>query len=267
MSHHDRIISMKFKAACVQFEIKSEEINRNLDFVISSLEKLYRQNIKLVVLPELWTAKFDKEKAEELWKFSQSALREVTSFSRKHEMVIAGSLIEKEEDYYFNTAYIIDTSGEEVARYRKVHLFSMAGEDRYFKRGREKIVSDTRIGKLGVIICYDLRFPELVRGLALNGAEVLVVPAQWPKARVYHWRTLAIARAIENQLFVVACNRTGWHKKEEYPGNSLIIDPWGEVLSEGSEKEGFIIAEIDLDRVKNVRQTMKCFDDRNPEVY
>jgi predicted amidohydrolase len=257
---------MKFKAACVQFDIKSEELLRNLDFVIFSLEKLQAENVKLVVLPELWAAKFDKERADELWDFSQVALKEVSSLSKKYEMVIAGSLIEKEGSDYFNTAYITD-SGKLVAKYRKVHLFSMAGENTYFKSGREKVAADTQIGKLGVIICYDLRFAELVRGLALNGAEILIIPAQWPKARVQHWRILALARAIENQFFVVACNRTGWDKKEEYPGHSLIIDPWGEVLAEGEEEEGFIIAEIDLDRVKNVRWTMKCFDDRKPEVY
>ncbi|MGH7792749.1 MAG: nitrilase-related carbon-nitrogen hydrolase, partial [Thermodesulfobacteriota bacterium] len=146
-------------------------------------------------------------------------------------------------------------------------LFSMAGENTYFKSGGERLVVDTPLGKLGVIICYDLRFPELARGLALNGAEMLVVPAQWPKARLNHWRTLAIARAIENQSFVIACNRTGRDTKEEYPGHSLIIDPWGDVLAEGEEEEGFIIAEIDLERVNVVRRTMRCFDDRRPEVY
>jgi len=258
---------MKFKAACVQFDIRRKEIERNLDFVISSLEELHEEGIKLVVLPELWAAKFDKGRAEELWEFSQIALNEVSSLSKRYRMMIAGSLIEKEGRDYFNTAYIMDNSGKEVARYRKVHLFSMAGEDMYFKGGRERVVVDTQIGKMGVIICYDLRFPELVRGLALSGAEILIVPAQWPRARVHHWRTLALARGIENQFFVVACNRTGWDRKEEYPGHSLIIDPWGEVLAEGGEEEGFIIAEVDLERVKSVRSTMKCFDDRKPEVY
>ncbi len=258
---------MKFQAACVQFDIKREELERNLNFVISSLQKLSEEEVKLVVLPELWAAKFDKEKAEKLWDFSQVALNEVSSLSKKYEMVIAGSLIEKEGSDYFNTAYVVDALGNEIARYRKVHLFSMAGEDTYFKSGTEKVVVDTEVGKLGVIICYDLRFPELARGLALNGAEILVVPAQWPKARIEHWRTLVLARAIENQSFVVACNRTGLDKKEEYPGHSLIIDPWGAILSKGGEEEGFIIAEIDLDRLKSVRLTMKCFDDRKPDVY
>ena len=258
---------MKFKAACVQFDVRNDDVRRNVGFVISALEHLHQENVKLVVLPELWAAKFDNERASELWLFSQEALRKISSLSKKYEMVIAGSIMEKEGDDYFNTAYITDASGKEIGKYRKVHLFSMAGEDNYFKCGEEKVVVDTGIGKLGIIICYDLRFPELTRALALSGAAILLVPAQWPKARVKHWRTLAIARAIENQLFVVACNRTGRDKKEWYPGHSLIIDPWGEVLAEGGEEEGFIFAEIDLDRVKSVRQTMRCFDDRKPEVY
>jgi predicted amidohydrolase len=258
---------MKFKAACVQFDVRNDDVRRNVGFVISALERLHQQDVKLVILPELWAAKFDKEKASELWLFSQETLRKISSLSKKYEMVISGSIIEKEGSDYFNTAYITDASGKEIGKYRKIHLFSMAGEDNYFKCGQQKIVVNTGLGKLGVIICYDLRFPELTRSVALNGAEILLVPAQWPKARVKHWRTLAIARAIENQLFVVACNRTGRDKKEEYPGHSLIIDPWGEVLAEGGEEEGFIVAEIDLDRVKSVRQTMRCFDDRKPEVY
>ncbi len=258
---------MKFRAGCVQFDIKREELERNLDFVISSLEKLSEEEVKLVVLPELWAAKFDIVKAEALWDFSQVALHKVASLSKKYGMVIVGSLIEKEGKDYFNTAYITDESGVEIARYRKVHLFSMAGENSYFKSGSEMVMTDSSIGKLGLIICYDLRFPELSRRLALEGAEILVVPAQWPKARVQHWRTLALARAIENQFFVVACNRTGLDKEEDYPGDSLIVDPWGEVLAEGGDEEGFIVAEIDLDKMKNVRQTMKCFDDRRPDLY
>ena len=258
---------MKFKAACVQFDVRNDDVRRNVGFVISALEHLHQENVKLVVLPDLWAAKFDREKASELWLFSQEALRKISYLSKKYEMMIAGSLIEKEGSDYFNTAYITDVSGKEMGKYRKIHLFSMAGEDNYFKCGEEKIVVDTGLGNLGIIICYDLRFPELTRSLVLNGAEILLVPAQWPKARVKHWRTLAIARAIENQFFVVACNRTGRDKKEWYPGHSLIIDPWGEVLAEGGEEEGFIFAEIDLDRVKSVRQTMRCFDDRKPEVY
>ena len=258
---------MKFKAACVQFDVKKEELEKNLDSVVSSLQELSKEEVKLVVLPELWAAKFEQEKAGKLWEFSQAALNEVASLSSKYEMATVGSLIEKDGNDYFNTAYVTDASGKEIAKYRKVHLFSMAGENTYFKSGIQKVVVDTQFGTLAVIICYDLRFPELARALALEGAEILVVPAQWPKARLNHWRTLAIARAIENQFFVIACNRTGCDTKEEYPGHSLLIDPWGDVLAEGGEQEGFIIAEIDLNRIKNVRATMKCFDDRRPEVY
>jgi predicted amidohydrolase len=257
---------MKFKAACVQFDVK-EEIEKNLSFVVSYVQKLSEERVRLAVLPELWAAKFNKDKAEKLWEFSQASLRQIASLSKEYEMIIVGSLIEKEASDYFNTAYVTDASGQEIAKYRKIHLFSMAGENTYFKGGGDTVVADTQLGKLGVMICYDLRFPELARGLALKGVEILVVPAQWPKARLNHWRTLAIARAIENQLFVIACNRTGRDVKEEYPGHSLIIDPWGNVLAEGGEEEGSVIAEIDLERVKSVRHTMNCFDDRRPGAY
>ena len=97
-----------------------------------------------------------------------------------------------------------------------------------------------------MMICYDIRFPELARKLALGGAKILFVPAEWPHPRLHHWRTLLTARAIENQMYVIACNRTGQSGNDRFFGHSMIIDPWGEIIAEGDEEEVILMADIDL---------------------
>ena len=117
------------------------------------------------------------------------------------------------------------------------------------------------------MICYDIRFPEWVRTHTAEGAEALFVVAEWPLARLAHWRALLIARAIENQCYVIACNRSGSDPDNVFAGHSMIIDPWGEVLAEGSETEEILHAEIDLDKVKEVRSMIPIFTDRKPDFY
>ena len=119
----------------------------------------------------------------------------------------------------------------------------------------------------GMMICYDIRFPELTRKLALGGAKVLFIPAEWPHPRLHHWRTLLMARAIENQMYIVACNRVGVSEGTEFFGHSIIIDPWGEIIAEGSEDEMIITAELDLGLVDQVRQRIPVFEDRRPQLY
>jgi omega-amidase len=118
-----------------------------------------------------------------------------------------------------------------------------------------------------VMICYDIRFPELARTLALDGAKILFVPAEWPHPRLHHWRTLLMARAIENQMFVVSCNRVGTSGSTHFFGHSLIIDPWGEIIAEGAEHEEIITAALDLTEVDKVRGRIPVFEDRRPELY
>ena len=119
----------------------------------------------------------------------------------------------------------------------------------------------------GMMICYDIRFPELARKLAINGAKMLFVPAQWPNPRLHHWRTLLMARAIENQMFVIACNRCGTSGTSTFFGHSLIIDPWGEIIAEAGEEESIIRAEIDLALVDTIRSKIPVFEDRRPQLY
>jgi predicted amidohydrolase len=158
-------------------------------------------------------------------------------------------------------------NGRLAGVYRKIHLFSLLGEDRVFSAGDRWLAADTSIGKIGVIICYDLRFPELSRRLAVEGAQILCIPAQWPKPRDEHWRTLLLARAIENQFFVVASNTCGMIGKLDFFGTSMIIGPRGEVLAEAGEQETEITASLDMRDMADWRAQIPCLRDRRPELY
>lgn len=122
--------------------------------------------------------------------------------------------------------------------------------------------------KMGVIICYDLRFPEVIRSLALEGAQVLHIVAEWPSARTSHWRYLQIARAIENQMYVVSCNRIGSYDGVTFCGSSMVVDPWGDILLEGSESnEESLRVSLDLEKVIQVRNDVPIFSSRVPHLY
>jgi predicted amidohydrolase len=181
-------------------------------------------------------------------------------------MVLVGSLPEKADGRIYNTAYVIDR-GEQVASYRKLHLFSSLGEDRFLSAGDRSLVVPTSAGRLGVAICYDLRFPELFRKLALEGAEILCIPAEWPTPRREHWRTLLRARAIENQMFVAAANCCGLQGKVDFAGTSMLISAWGEVLAEGRKEETVLTATLDFEEMLAYRKQIRCFHDRRPEIY
>jgi len=118
-----------------------------------------------------------------------------------------------------------------------------------------------------MMICYDIRFPELARKLALSGAKILFVPAEWPHPRLHHWRSLLIARAIENQMYVCGINRVGRDAANVFCGHSMIVDPWGEVIAEADETETIISAAVDLARPDEVRSRIPVFRDRRPELY
>ena len=200
--------------------------------------------------------------------------------------VIGGTLPIRshEAQRVFNTILVFNPQGERVARYDKIHLFCFDDGQRAYNEAETLTPGHTPVAfdltdragsswRVGLSVCYDLRFPELVRWYFDQGAELLVVPAQWPEARAQHWRTLTRARAIENQCFVVGCNRTGTDvslKTGEpltFPGDSQIIDPMGDVLAAGTGEAAPVLAEIDLRKVRTMRKVLPIAKDRRPEVY
>jgi predicted amidohydrolase len=254
------------KAAAVQFNISVGEIDVNMEHVRGALARLAGDGCQLAVLPEMWTTGYAYRQLNELAQRTPEIVEELGRLSAEHGMVIVGSMAEPNGDRVFNTAYVMDR-GALLGKYRKMHLFSLMGEDRSLGGGEQWLVVDTHIGRVGVIICYDLRFPELSRRLALEGAEIIVVPAEWPKPREEHWRALLKARAIENQLFIVAANCCGVQGKLDFFGQSVIHGPKGELLAEGGYETAELTATLDFSVMESWRQQITCFQDRKPEYY
>jgi len=254
------------KAAAVQFTIAFGEIEANLCYVKDALRRLAKDGVELAVLPEMWSCGFDYRKLNALAQRTPEIVAQLTELSRELSMVIVGSLPEAHGEKVFNTAYLLDR-GTLAGSYRKMHLFSLMGEDRALDSGDSYLVADTSVGRIGVMICYDLRFPELARRLALEGAEIVVVPGEWPKPRAEHWRTLLRARAMENQLFVIAANCCGLIGKLDFFGQSLIIDAKGEILAEGGYQPCEPCALLDPSEMERWRESITCFKDRRPDCY
>ncbi|WP_305043817.1 carbon-nitrogen family hydrolase [Geoalkalibacter sp.] len=259
-------MNRQIRAAAVQFNIALGEIAVNRAKAFAALERLAADGCDLAVLPEMWSCGYDYRRLAELAEQTPHLLAELRELSARLGLVVVGSLPEKQDGKLYNTARVIDR-GEARGSYRKLHLFSNMGEDRFLAAGDHTLVAPTSVGRLGVAICYDLRFPELFRKLALEGAEILCLPAEWPKPRQEHWRTLLRARAIENQQFVVAANCCGIQGKLDFFGMSLLISPWGEVLAEGGEQDVETRALFDFEEMVSFRSKIRCFEDRRPEIY
>ena len=259
-------MNRKICAAAVQFNITLGGVETNLAKALAGLERVQARGARLAVLPEMWSSGYDYKHLSQLAEETPRVRAALREFSARHGMVIVGSLPEKSDGKIYNTAYIIDRGGD-LASYRKLHLFSTMGEDRFLAAGDQLQVVPTSVGRLGVAICYDLRFPEFFRKLALEGAEILCIPAEWPKPRQDHWRTLLRARAIENQFFVAAANCCGIQGKLDFFGMSLLLSARGEILAEAGESEAEICAVFDFAEMATYRSQIQCFKDRRPEIY
>jgi deaminated glutathione amidase len=235
---------------------------------------------QLVVLPEKWAVLgTPEETAAGAEPFDGPALSWARSTARELGVdLVAGSIAERvpEREKGSNTSVHIGPDGEVRAVYRKIHMFDVEVGGRTYREsahedgGEEIVLSETAGGvELGLTVCYDLRFPELYRILAVRGARVLTVPAAFTLATTRdHWEVLLRARAIEDQAFVIAANQVGEHAKGyRSGGRSMIVDPWGVVLAQAPDAETFITAELDLDRQAEIRRTLPSLANRRPQAY
>jgi omega-amidase len=227
------------------------------------------QHADLLVLPELWPTGYDLERAKEY----SAAMDEgpfglMASLAREHRIHIVGTCLEANlQGHPFNTAALYGPDGGLAGAYRKVHLFPPMGERQHMTPGDAFPVYDLPWGRVALAICYDLRFPEQWRRYMDAGAQLIVIPAEWPVQRVEHWRLLLRARAVENQLFVVGCNRAGSDSDGDFGGHSAAVDPGGRVLVEGGAEPGLYLTELDLDEVVRVRELLPFLNDRRRELY
>ncbi len=227
-----------------------------------------RRGSDLVVFPELWTTAYDLVRAGQYASTpDEGVFRSLSQLARQHHIYITGSVLKRQQDAIYNCAPLFSPAGDLLGDYDKIHLFRLMDEDKYLTAGRRTPLFDLPWGRCALGICYDLRFPELFRKYALAGAELILIPAEWPYPRLEHWRTLLRARAIENQCFVVACNRVGRGGDAQFFGHSAVIDPWGRCLVEAGESEILLTVSLDLRLVQDVRRQLTVFDDRRPDVY
>ncbi|HEU5140363.1 MAG TPA: carbon-nitrogen family hydrolase [Bacillales bacterium] len=260
------------KLAVYQMDLKAGRPKLNRERVAQwAARTVKEEKPDILVLPEMWTTAYTLSEMESVadrdGEPTTSFLKELAVEHGVH--IIGGSVANKKKGRFYNTALVVNREGKLVFQYDKIHLVPMLDEPQYLSGGAAKAETFELDGmKMGIIICYDLRFPELARKLALDGAQVLYVVAEWPSTRKGHWQALQIARAIENQMAVVSCNRVGTTNETSFCGTSMVVDAWGEVVAKGSEdREETITAQVDLSSVPEIREAVPVFASRVPEMY
>ncbi len=227
-----------------------------------------RRGSHLVVFPELWSSGCAWEQSKELSSVLNSGtFAAMSGAATTNKVAIVGSVLEKRGVEVANSAPFFAPNGRMLGVYRKLHLFKLMKEDEWLQSGASALALDLPWGNTGLAICYDLRFPELFRKYAVEGAKMVVIPAEWPIERVEHWRALLVARAIENQLYIVAVNAAGTTGDTVFGGHSMIVDPWGKIVVEAGEAPMLLTAEIEMDLVDEVRKRIPIFEDRRTDVY
>lgn len=217
----------------------------------------------LILLPEMWnTGFFSYEKYyENAEREKGDTITALSDIAKELEInIFTGSFIERIGDKLYNTSLIIDRKGEIKGKYRKIHLFH--DEAKYISRGTEIGICKIDIGIVGMSICYDLRFPELYRELSKRGAEIMVSCYALPAVRAEHWRILTPARALENQAIFVSCGCAGVNKGVEYAGDSMVVSPYGEIISEAPKKGGVFNTSVYVDSVREYRNSFSALNDR-----
>lgn len=267
-------MSRLLKILGLQIEPDLNDRQINLDKVESLLEKHVFFKPELIVLSEVFNMgilppEMVKERAETI---PGPTYQKLSTWAKTMECyLLGGSIIERCSDGQCrNNSMLFGPDGNMLANYYKIHMFNYYGsqEGKFCTGGNETVLVDTPIAKIGMSVCFDLRFTELYRLLATNGAEIIVVPAAWPYPRLDHWVTLNKARAIENSCFIIAVNQVGAVPPSRInAGNSMIIDPWGCIVAGCGEKETVMMAQIDLNEVTKLRQEFPLLKDRKMQTY
>ena len=262
---------MKIRVGILQFDIALGDRERNRETLRRSLTSSLTPSElpTVVVVPEIWDVGYalaDSDKLADLEGGGNAAF--LGGIAREQGIwFVGGSVLASTPKGFVNRAQVIDPQGQVVDYYDKAHLIRLMDEDKYFVPGRRMCRFDFAGVQAGCVICYDIRFCEWVRAYAVKGAEVLFVSAQWPLSRIEHWEALLRARAIENQMFVIACNRCGTTGKTRFGGRSMILGPGGETLFRAGDGEEAAFVEIETGEVAKTRAFLTVFKDRVPELY
>ena len=265
------------KLVIFQHKVNTDKA-KSLEILERKLSETDLTGVDLVVLPEMWACPYETDKFPEYAESRDGFLSQgMAALAKKHGIyLVGGSIPENDGGRIYNTSFVYDREGRLIARHRKMHLFDIAVEGgQHFREsdtltaGDEVTVFETDHGRVGLCICYDFRFPELARQMALLGAEVILVPAAFNMTTgPAHWELLFRQRAVDNQVYCVGCapardltaSYTSW-------GHSLITDPWGNVVLEAEEEEGVLTATLDPDMIRRVREQLPLLKHRRTDVY
>ncbi len=260
---------MKFGIA--QIDCKVGDVEANCRTIGSMIGRAAGAGCDVVVLPEMSDTGYDMEAiSAHASAWDSGPCRMLQDLAAKHAITVICGLSEREEDRLYNAVALIGDDGKLIAKYRKVHLFSAGPimEHHHLSAGDWLTLVSIGDFKVGVMVCYDLRFPEMARALVLGGAEILVVPSAWPFPRLEHFKTFTTCRAMEGQVYVAAANRVGTDGRSTFCGTSRLIDPYGTPLVCASEVEKtLIVGEIDRSRLERTRSAMDTLRDRREDVY
>ena len=267
----------KFKLAAVQIRTETD-VEQTLRKAEEMVAEAARSGAELVVLPEMWNCPYSKKYFHAVADNDNGRSRDaMSSWAEDNGIIlVGGSVPEKCGDKLYNTCYVFDESGRQIARHRKIHLFNVDikggvrfKESNNFASGEDITVFDTSLGRMGVEICFDIRFPELCRAMAKRGAEIILCPAQFNMTTgPRHWELSVRARAMDNELFFVGASAARYEGFDyECWGHSTVADPFGMVLASCDEKEQILYCDIDLNEVDSVREQLPTFLHLREDVY
>ena len=250
-----------------QTDISWEKPVDNRNWLSDGVAGLNPPDGDLVILPEMYATGFSMnvENTAEPTDQGEPNAEFLRYLAQSTGCCIIGGVATRSEKHYYNEAIAAFPDGREH-RYRKHQPFTTGGESEIFTAGDELLAFEWQQWCVGLSICYDLRFPEIYRSLALGGAELVVNIANWPRRRIKHWVTLLTARAIENQCYVAGVNRVGEDPDNHYTGRSIVVDPHGEIIADAGEEPGITSATIDLDSVRSWRREFPSLKDTRHEA-
>lgn len=253
------------KVACIQIDCVPGDLTKNLEKAISMIHTAAAQGAEMVVLPELCNVGYDLNLVKEMHYGSKGFADTKAVFARAAQELgihIAAGLLEVQDEAHsklYNSLQVFNPDGEVIATYRKVCLFPLSFEERLFVPGQDAMTVTINGITLGLMICFDIRFPELSRQYFTEDCAGIIVASAFPFPRLDHWRTLLKSRAIENQMYIIAANRVGQDAGLQFLGNSCIIDPWGTVKATTDElEEAIVMHEIDPAKISEVRGRIAC---------
>ncbi len=252
----------RVRIAALQYDIAWEDPAVNFARLDPWVAAAAAAGARLVALPEMFACGFSMETAKISEPVGGPSTRFLSDRARRHDLWLAGSVPELAagDDRPTNTL-IVASPGGEIHRYRKIHPFSYAGEDRHYQAGEDFVTVEVEGVRFTLFVCYDLRFADEFWTTAAD-TDVYLVVANWPETRSHHWRALLAARAIENQAYVVGVNRVGDGGNLHYAGDSRIVDPMGTVLAAAAEQETLLLAEVDAETVRRTREALPFSRDR-----